>query len=478
MQLPRITTWGIVGLSFLGLAFGFGVKAYTDWHISDLPLSPNQYKQPTATPGALGHGLLFTATTTGSLNHVTFKYCRESDTEASIFLVARLGIYTSPSNILWIATSSPKAVIDFPAIDYHTSMAHTVADCNALLPGKTFTFPTLPVINNGFDYVVDLRFEHNLTVGGRGYMIGLATAHSNYKWLEGNILQTTMRPSFSLGYDVTYTDPDAEVIDIEPDPNPVEVWGEEFNIDTKICYIGYDCFWWFQYGMEYDNGIAYLINENDPHNRSEAIATSSLAIRPVRSEAFDVPSPAVPGTYFYCIFLEKASSTTAELTCGHQINWYTDHDTTASSSVKAIFMDLVDTLTNVFPVSIAKQIFFYFLALSDATTTPAVMYLQDIMPDAGDAILGSTNPPLLSYQLLKENLPIWDDYILRFMNYCVYLVGFFICLFLVFPRLRSIDLGGHQKVAGTPGSEKNIPVVNLRSRPADSMTIDLRKTRY
>jgi len=447
--LPRKSILTIVGACFLLFLGVTEAKA----EFTSISMYPTTNYHKVLSNGAGGSGLLWTATSTGAVNSASFALCDDSTTATTYNVYARAGIRVG-STISWVATSTNS--ID----ELDIEQASDVTGCYGSLLIYTFNFDSFTV-TSGTQYVIRpiMSEDHN----NECYILMKHTYDTDFDILEGSTVQDTLTPRFALFYDPYVYDGDVEVIE-NPDYDPdqiIEIWSEEFSLDTKICYINMSygsCEWTFNYSRDYDDGIAYLIYDQDPKTRLDAIASTSLPLVPIRQASFDVPIEATTGTRDYCAFLEKASSTDLYLSCGHQIKWVEigdDVTDNASSTDLNIIWKFVDKVTNVFPISLAKQMWSIFAAAKDATTTPAILHLQDVMPDDGDDILGGTNPVLLSYALIQANLPIWDTIILRFMNYCVYLIGFFISIFLVFPKLREIDLGGHNKVPA-PDSDGTI----------------------
>jgi len=115
------------------------------------------------------------------------------------------------------------------------------------------------------------------------------------------------------------------------------------------------------------------------------------------------------------------------------------------------FLDaLMNTLYNIFPLSLMHDIYSTMVSMKrDPEVEPSVLSLQDILPDEGDAIIGSTTIPILSANLIKSNLPEWDTVIFPFMEKVVYMIGFIFLIFIIWPKAQTLNLGGHEKVEST-----------------------------
>jgi len=150
---------------------------------------------------------------------------------------------------------------------------------------------------------------------------------------------------------------------------------------------------------------------------------------------------------------------------------FTPASTTAEDEENAGIIDgLLEKLFNIFPLSVLNDIYDLFMSFKrNPDVEPMILSMQDLMPDEADTILGATPIVILSAAMLTANLPQWDTVVFPFMEYTVYLIGFFFLVFLLWPKARSIDLGGHQPAI----KEGQAGQIDLR-KPAGEMTIDLR----
>lgn len=308
MSIPLKSLAAVLGLGFF-LFFGvFAVKAET---LKIQTLTPGQVYQSFGVCYGRDSAQSFTATSTIWISKIEFYGTRTSGTSTIDIALCNQkysDCFRTSTLLNTDATSTPAWIeVDFD---------------NVQVPSGTYWvyFSTdYTYLNTCPTTKWSLRSTNMTGVNTDYYTGGTATS------TIGGAAAPEADDDFAIRI-YTLTDEESSVtIDEYPEDEDliVEVASEEdLDISDKDCIVGEDCIWKFGYNYAYDDGYAYLVPDQELlRQRADAVSSTSLGVKLIRYDTFDVPDPGYSATVDYCVYLETAS-TTLFLSCGHKVTWY------------------------------------------------------------------------------------------------------------------------------------------------------------
>lgn len=402
-----ISLFVVSGVSFF---FVFSANAYVG----------NNYSNGSATTGVIA-----TSTEDIRIYSATIETCKQYNNDNGEFW---LNIYDQTDGE-YIATST---------IEGMENLVYSWPDC---LFGHTYEFPF--GVNLETDHVYQYQMHrtdnsifYNYDYFGvyNDYLYSASKLTANY-YGSLPINYTYQPPYLELSEVAEYT---VEVIEYPWQDGEVYISSENFDFPETIrCQVATSCPIKIYYSIE-DIGSELFFLEADETELSNYIDyIAELEDKPLLYDYVYPTIRATETTDMYQYFVYNSGGTASSSLYQYTKVFWVEELTEEYENANAIDR-LFGRLKNIFPLSLYFQIYDIIddVKNNEADEDYLNITIGDFLPEEYEDLVSSTSP-IISHNLISDNLDIWDTHIFPTLEYFVYTMNFIFIIFLLLPKKQT-----------------------------------------